>query len=334
MGKLQTENTIITNEGVTHHFNLNKKMNDTLMKLGLKTGMVIPDGDNTLDYDNVIFENEKYDAAPTYKMTTGYQPGVAAIGKHVVFIEGRGGNTPASYKMDETLQSCFELLKENNIRITRFRSDSAAYQQSVIDTVKKHSTYFYIRADDSASLRDAAADIPRHEWQTVSIGYRKVEIADTPFFPFDGKTAYRVVVQRKKRKNCQGDLFTRDAYDYYGIITNNEQEDNLSAINFYNDRGASEKNFDALNNDFNCNHLPFSFMNTNTVYMCIAAMSSILFEWIKQQFYKRGAIADTSMRVKRFLFSFMLLPCKWIKTGRQWVLKIFTTRAQYKPLFE
>lgn len=334
MNELKTETKIKDNEGVLHQVNLNDRMNKTLIKFGLKTGMINADADNTLDYDNVILEHEKYDAAITYKMNTGYQPGVAAIGKQIVFIEGRGGNTPASYNMGATLRHCFDLLKENNIHIQHFRSDSAAYQQVVINTVKEHCTYFYIRADDSKSLRDAAKDIPAHEWQTVMIGNRKVEIADTPFFPFGEKTAYRVVVQRSKRKDCQGDLFTGDDYTYYGIITNNEQDSNLGITNFYNARGASEKNFDILNNDFNCNRLPFSFLDANIVYLYIAAISSTLFEWIKKVFCEKQVIAGTAMRIKKFLFEFMLLPCKWIKTARQWVLKIYTTRTCYKVLLE
>jgi hypothetical protein len=53
---------------------------------------------------------------------------------------------------------------------------------------------------------------------------------------------------------------------------------------------------------------------------------------IKNVFYQRGVITTTTMRVKKFLFDFILLPPKWIKTARQWVLKIFTSRTCYKPL--
>jgi hypothetical protein len=66
----------------------------------------------------------------------------------------------------------------------------------------------------------------------------------------------------------------------------------------------------------------------------VAAISYALFEWIKQLFFHKGAIENTVMRIKKFLFDFMILPSKWIKTGRQWVFKIFTTRNCYKPLFE
>ncbi|WP_315518946.1 hypothetical protein [Hoylesella nanceiensis] len=36
-------------------------------------------------------------------------------------------------------------------------------------------------------------------------------------------------------------------------------------ITFYNERGASEKNFDIQNNGFGWSHLPFSFMAENNV---------------------------------------------------------------------
>ena len=336
MQELKTEDTMIQNDEVIHQFNYNNKLNDVLQKLALKTGAIIPAASNTLDYDNVILENEKSDAAKTYKMNTGYQPGVGSIGRQIVFIEGRGGNTPASYKMNETLGQCFRGLKDNGIYIEHFRSDSAAYQQSVVEVVENNCTYFYIRIDDSQSLRDAIKDIPETEWKPAVINNKKIEIADTPFFPFNGGKAYRAVVQRRKRKDRQLDVFTESPYAYYAIMTNNETAEatNVYITEFYNQRGDSERNFDILNNDFNCNRLPFSFLNANMVYLFAAAISFTLFEWIKRIFFDKGAIENTAMRCKKFLFDFMILPAKWIKTARQWVYKIFTPRNCYKPLME
>ena len=334
--ELKTEDTIIQNGGVTHQFNRHDKLNGLLQKLAVRTGSVIPKAPNILDYDNVILENEKCDAAKTYKMTTGYQPGIAAIGRQIVFIEGRGGNTPAAYKMDETLKQCFKGLKDNGIHIEHFRSDSAAYQQSAVGQAEENCTNIYIRIDDSQSLRDAIKDIPETEWKPATINHKKVEIADTPFFAFNGKKAYRAVVQRRKRKDEQFDVFTGSAYAYYAIMTNNETPEatNLYVTEFYNKRGDSERNFDILNNDFNCNRLPFSFLNANVVYLFAAAISFTLFEWVKHIFFNKGAIANTAMRCKKFLFDFIILPAKWIKTARQWVYKIFTTRSCYNPLIE
>lgn len=336
MQELKTEDILIKNGEVTHQFNRHDKLNGLLQQLALKTGSITATDKNTLDYDNVILENEKSDAAKTYKMTTGYQPAIAAIGRQIVFIEGRGGNTPAAYKMDEALRQCFKGLKDNGIHIEHFRSDSAAYQQPVVEEAEKNCTYFYIRIDDSQNLRDAIKDIPEAEWEPAVINNKKVEIADTPFFPFNQKKAYRAVVQRRKRKDKQYDAFTQSPYSYYALMTNNETPEatNLYVTGFYNLRGDSERNFDILNNDFNCNRLPFSFLSANVVYLFAAAISFTLFEWIKRIFFGKGAIAGTAMRCKKFLFDFIILPAKWIKTARQWVYKIFTTRTCYQPLME
>ena len=336
MQELKTENIIVENGDVTHTFNRHEKLNDLLQKLAIKTKTIIAEAKNILDFDNVILENEKYDAANTYKKTTGYQPALASIGRQVVFIEGRGGNTPAAYKMNETLAFCFESLKNNNIQIESFRSDSAAYQQSVVEVVEQNCTHFYIRIDDSQNLREAIKDIPETDWQDIIINNKKVQVADTPFQPFGAKKTYRAVVQRRKKKDGQYDIFTQSPYAYYAIMTNNETPDATSqyVTEFYNGRGDSERNFDILNNDFNCNRLPFSFLDANMIYLFAAAISFTLFEWIKQVFFCKGVLANTTMRCKKFLFDFMILPAKWIRTGRQWVYKIFTTRTCYKPLFE
>lgn len=336
MQELKTENTIVENGDVTHIFNRHKKLNNLLQQLAIKTKNVVGNAENILDYDNVILENEKYDAAHTYKKTTGYQPGVASIGRQIVFIEGRGGNTPAAYKMNETLTACFQSLKNNGIHIEHFRSDSAAYQQSVVEVVEKNCTHFYIRIDDSQNLRDAIKDIPESDWEATIINHKKVEVADAAFQPFGAKKTYRAVVQRRKRKDGQCDIFTQSPYAYYTIMTNNEKPEATPewVTAFYNGRGDSERNFDILNNDFNCNRLPFSFLDANMVYMFAAAISFTLFEWIKNIFFNKGVIKNTTMRCKKFLFDFIILPARWIKTGRQWVYKIFTTRTCYKILFE
>ncbi len=112
-----------------------------------------------------------------------------------------------------------------------------------MEEAEKNCTYFYIRIDESQSLRDAIKDIPETEWKPALINNKKVEIADTPFFPFNGKKAYRAIVQRRKRKDEQFDIFTGSPYAYYAIMTNNETPiaTNLYVTQFYNQRGDSKE---------------------------------------------------------------------------------------------
>ena len=90
----------------------------------------------------------------------------------------------------------------------------------------------------------------------------------------EGKS-YRLVVQRTPLKDKHGreqtDMFGV-IYTYRCILTNNWMSTEKDIITFYNERGASEKNFDIQNNDFGWSHLPFSFMAENMVFMMVTAM--------------------------------------------------------------
>ena len=90
----------------------------------------------------------------------------------------------------------------------------------------------------------------------------------------EGKS-YRLVVQRSPLKDKEGkqqiDIFGV-IYTYRCILTNNWTSTEKDIITFYNERGASEKNFDIQNNDFGWSHLPFSFMAENMVFMMVTAM--------------------------------------------------------------
>ena len=91
-----TEN-LTSPTGVKHEFNINRPLNELLLKTLKHTGQVNDKEGHTLDYDNQVIATEKYDAKRTYKQCEGYQPGVACIGGHIVYIEGRNGNSQAKY---------------------------------------------------------------------------------------------------------------------------------------------------------------------------------------------------------------------------------------------
>ena len=320
---------IISPKGIKHEFNTNTKLNRLLVKTSVKTKQLVQRKSYNLDYDNVIRENEKYDSKRTYKQTKGYQPGVAFIGKLPVYVEGRNGNSPAKYKMVETLTNVFSLLEEENIYIENFRSDSAAYQKSVINLLQQRCKYFFIRVMDCQELLMQVRNVK--EWTKVEINYEEYDVASIDYCPFGEDKSYRVIIQRRQRKDKQADLFSQEAYSYAGIITNNYEKTDEDAIIFYNNRASLEPNFHYLNEDFNWSHMPFSFLDQNTVFMIISAMSCVLFEFIKGLYSKKVDYIQTSMRMKKFILHFVALPSKWLFRARQWVLKIFT-KKDYSPI--
>ena len=118
---------------------------------------------------------------------------------------------------------------------------------------------------------------------------------------------------------------------YRAIITNDDQWDNKQIVSFYNQRGSAERTFDAMNNDFGWSKLPCSFLNENTSFMILTALYANLYQFILSTFSKKLNWVKENFRLKKFVFRFITVAAKWIKTGRQYVLKLYTPK-NYSPL--
>jgi len=318
--------------GIEHQFNTNIKMNELLIELLIHTGQLNPDNKGyVFDYDNQFIPTEKYDSKVSYKKAKGYFPGIASINNHPVYIENRNGNSQVKYKQNQTLSNAYSLLKQANIKTTHSRMDCGSFTKDVVSVVEANSTYFYIRAQRCDNLLRKVSTIKK--WQKVSIGFKDYEITSINHIPFNGEKSYRYVLSREPRNNNQTDLFTEDHYTYRAIMTNNMEMSDLDVINFYNDRGNSERLFDEMNNDFLWKKMPFSFLEQNTVFLIMMAICRNLFHFLKDFISTKVDFVKKSFRLKKFIFRFIVVPAKWIKQARQVILKLFTHK-KYHLLFE
>ena len=104
-------------------------------------------------------------------------------------------------------------------------------------------------------------------------------------------------------------------------------------ITFYNERGASEKNFDIQNNDFGWSHLPFSFMAANMVFMMVTAMLKNFYLYLVRHISEKVKPLKKTSRLKAFILHFVSVPAKWVRTGRQNVLNLYTNKTYYSEDF-
>lgn len=107
------------------------------------------------------------------------------------------------------------------------------------------------------------------------------------------------------------------------IVTNNETMTNNEVFSFYNQRGAIERNFDDLKNNFNWSRLPFSFLNENTVFLIISAIAYIIYQYIIRRFTKKVEFVKKTFRLKNFIFHFMTVGSEW--TGQN-TLHLYTLK--------
>ena len=144
--------------------------------------------------------------------------------------------------------------------------------------------------------------------------------------------AYRLVIQRQKRMDSVQDLWEGE-YTYRCILTNDYESSVREIVEFYNLRGGKERIFDDMNNGFGWDRLPKSFMAENTVFLLLTALVRNFYKAIIQRLdVKRFGLKATS-RIKAFVFWFVSVPAKWIRTSRRYVLNIYTCNNAYADVF-
>lgn len=277
-----------------------------------------------VDFDHQFIPTEKHDATYSYKKAFGYFPGVASVGGVIVHVENRDGNTPVKFCQAETLKRLFASLRKHELFIYRFRADCGSYSKEIVETIDAHSNLFYLRASNCESAYTEFAELDG--WKTIEINYQKCEVRSVKFNWFMEEKGYRLVIQRTRIEH-ESDIFG-DTFSsvYRCILTNDWEMSEKVIIEYYNQRGARERDFDALNNDFGWSHLPCSFLNENTVFLLLMAMcknfhTAILYE-IGKVFYN----IKPKHRLKKFIYRFISVPAKWVRTARTHVLRLFTDR--------
>ncbi|QGY43471.1 IS1380 family transposase [Maribellus comscasis] len=315
---------------VVNELSYNDKMNALNIKL-LKRLKAFKVKNLVLDYDNTFVYTQKSDAKRTYTKHFGYCPGVGLIGNKVVYVENRNGNCAPHNLQEDTLERMFLLLKDNQIEIKSFRADAASYRFVTINTVNKHVDKFYIRATVNDRVCEAINKIT--EWKKIKVDdsiYLRGSVLFTPFTNTARRLKqkhllkeYRLVVTKEARRDGQLNLFTGEAYNYSPILTNDFDKTDDEVVIFYNQRGKEEREFDVLKNDFGWNKLPFSKMEQNTVFLIMAAMGRNLYDYIIHEFSTRYKNLKPNFRIKKFIFRFVCIPAKWVRTGREIKLRLY-----------
>ena len=328
INELTVENTVFTSKSnISYNFNINTKINRLNIKSLLLTNQLKSGNKYDFDYDNQIIENKNYDANTTYKKNKGYLPGAATIGDKIVYIENRDGNANVKFEQAGTLERAYNLLKSEGISINRSRMDAGSYSQKIIDIVDKHSELFYIRASKSESVFEQILEI--EQWTEIELNYKKYEVSSLKFKQFYEDRNFRLVIMREKGKTNQINLFTKDNMKYRTILTNDWDSTEKEVIEYYNQRGKSEKVFDVMNNDFGWNRLPFSFLDQNGTFMIITAMIKNFYSYFINIVSEKFEDLEPTSRLKRFVFKFISVAGQWIYQGRQYKLRLFTDRPYF-----
>lgn len=328
--ELSIENiSYASDTGKTYDFNTADTLNVLLLNCLLATGQLKEGGEYDVDFDHQFLETEKYDAKPTYKKFLGYRPGVAVIGDMIVGIENSDGNTNVRFHQKDTLRRLFGRLGQKGLTINRFRADCGSCSEEIVDEVRRHCKTFYIRANRCGSLYDDMSAL--RGWKKEEINGIGVELNSILVEKWKGKV-YRLVVQRQRRMDGGLDLWEGE-YTYRCILTNDYTSTARDIVEFYNMRGGKERIFDDMAGGFGWGRLPKSFMAENTVFLLLTALIRNFYKHVMQRLDVKKFGLKTTSRVKTFVFKFISVPAKWVRTSRQYVLNVYTSNNAYAETF-
>ena len=75
-----------------------------------------------------------------------------------------------------------------------------------------------------------------------------------------------------------------------------------------------------MNNDFGWARPPKSFMAENTVFLLLTALIRNFYKFLMDRIDAKAFGLKKTSRIKAFVFKFISVPAKWVRTSRQYVL--------------
>jgi len=223
----------------------------------------------TLDMDATGIEAEKQSAQMTYKGYTGYMPMVGHLAENGLILgdEFREGNASPGAGNLAFIKYCERQLPPGK-RIKALRSDSAAYQASVINYCEEHRIEFAIGADLDEAVVRAIKAISGAEWRAYQNGH----IAETVHCMNKSKQAFRLVVIRRPLQQSLFDGVQQS--EKYTVIATNRTESLEQVIQWYNQRGdCSENRIKELKIGFGMERMPCGQFAANAMFFRIGVLA-------------------------------------------------------------
>jgi hypothetical protein len=127
-----------------------------------------------------------------------------------------------------------------------------------------------------------------------------------------------MIVLKKKLEVIKGNLPLFDDVRYCFYITNDEISSLSGIVEFYRDRANHENDIEQLKNGVRAIQAPSDNLISNWAYMVIASMAWSLKIWYGLLIpYRPLGKAIVRMEFKRFVNTFINIPCLIVKTGRK-----------------
>jgi hypothetical protein len=283
----------------------------------------------------------------SYNGKWGYAPLVVSLEKtrEPLYIINRSGNAPSHLGSAKWVDKTLDLL-DGTFKKLYVRGDTDFSLTSNFDKWDQRCTFVFgmdarsnlIKIADA--LSDSCWQIFEKQMQTIKTSPRKrpenvklqvvkkrnfkrletacEHIAEFEYKPGKCRQPYRMVVLRKTINEYKGERLLFDDIRYFFYITNDWKKSARQLVCFYRKRADHENDIDQLKHGVHAMDNPSDSLNANWAYMVIASLAWDLKAWYGMMMpYRSLGLSIVRMEFKRFIQTFINIPCLIIRSGRR-----------------
>lgn len=301
----------------------------------------------------------------SYKGDWGYAPLLISLAqtREALFLLNRPGNAPshqdAAYWIDRALD-----LVCDRFETVWVRGDTDFSLTDHLDRWDERCLFVF-GVDARANMVNIAESLDKNKWMPLPhkstfkepreprqrpenvkdriVKERKFEkirtdseaVAEFSYRPGKCQKTYRIVVIRKNLTVEKGDLALFDQIRYFFFITNDHLLPPQGIVYFAHERCDHENDIDQLKNGVQAMNCPVHDLVSNWAYMVVASLAWNLKAWLGLLTPKASVRHQIlRMEFKRFINTFIMIPCLIIKTGRRIVYRLISYHGYLKEFLK
>jgi len=269
----------------------------------------------TLDIDATIIEadsSKRENVAKAYNGAVGFQPLILfALEPGLVLAHDfRPANVHPGAGATGLIDHALTVIPAG-VKL-HFRSDSACYDQKVVNYCEDHGITFTIAAPLTERLRKTIDEAPESAWRPLDKG---VEIAQVYYQPTGWSRSYRFIVTRR----AKGQDLLGTVWKHWALVTNIKTGNPDWILQRHRRHANVENGIRELKGGFSLSRPPCLAYRANRAWFQLGLIANDLFSAIKLVFLP-GRWA--SRRIKSFRWRMIQLGGLLVRHARKRVLKI------------